>query len=48
MDVTGQNIIINATGSDTIRYDENSLIWGRNEFVVGSLEPRELYCDLNC
>jgi hypothetical protein len=48
IDISEERIALNTSASDTIRYDEQALIWGRNEFVVSSVEPLLLSCDLNC
>lgn len=48
IDISQERIILNSSASDTIRYDEHALIWGRNEFIVSSEEPLLLTCDLNC
>ncbi len=48
IDISEERIALNTSTSETIRYDEHALIWGRNEFVVSSEEPLLLSCDLNC
>jgi hypothetical protein len=48
IDISRKLIVLNSSASDTIRYDEHALIWGRNEFAVSSEEPLLLNCDLNC
>jgi len=50
MDITEEKVFINASTSaqETIKYDQNALVWGKYEFVVSFIEPLLFSCDLNC
>lgn len=36
LDLTRMEVILNSSNQNTIRYEEGSLIWGKNEFAVSS------------
>jgi hypothetical protein len=50
MDISEERVFANANAStqDTIKYDQNALVWGRYEFVVSFAEPLLFSSDLNC
>ncbi len=36
IDVTNEKVVQNISNTETIKYDEKMLIWGKNELVVSS------------
>jgi hypothetical protein len=39
IDISAKKTFVCLSNVDTIRYDPNLLIWGKNEFVIGPEQP---------
>lgn len=48
IDITEEKVFPNQITQETIKYDSDSLIWGKNELVLSWGEPLMLTCNLNC